>query len=173
MPLQPSLFLDRMVRFLMPYFATMTPDPALARAEILETLESYGVRTRAEILNAVQIIAFSFSALEMLAEAKETPDLSPSAKLRFRSCANGMNRASQQNEKALEKRLAYDIPNPNDTFTDEEMEEQLRQTQAIIERYRDQVDHFMTTGQHAPATQHPSGSPLLRALGDLPHPHQS
>lgn len=42
---KPSLFLERMILFLRPYFLSITPDHDLARAEILETLASYGART--------------------------------------------------------------------------------------------------------------------------------
>jgi hypothetical protein len=135
--LQPSLFLERLVRFLIPYFIGDAPDAETARAEILETLQSYGARTRAEMLNAVQIIAFSFSALDLLQEAKMT-EMSPSMRLRFHGCANNLNRSSQKNEQTLAKRLACDPPNaetsaePIDDVTDAEAEETLRLVQATL-----------------------------------------
>src|SRR4051794_33112876 len=88
-PLKPSPFLDHLVSFLLPYWATFTEDYAVARADVEETIASYGARTRAELLNAVQIIANSFAALEMLAQAKlQGQLLSPTMHLRYRSCAN-------------------------------------------------------------------------------------
>jgi hypothetical protein len=106
---QASPFLERLIRFLIPFFVSVTADSEAARAEILETLASYGARTRAELLNAVQILAFSLSSLDMLHEAKTT-DMSPSLRLRFRSCANTLSRSAQKNEQTLAKRLACDAP---------------------------------------------------------------
>jgi hypothetical protein len=74
----------------MPYFLSFSRDPAIARSEILETIQSYGVRTRAEALNAVQILAFGYSALDTLAEAGAT-EMSPAMRLRFRGSANALN----------------------------------------------------------------------------------
>lgn len=67
--LQPSRFLERIIRFLMPFFSDTAEDTEEARADIIQTLESYGTRNRAELLNAAQIIAYSFSTLDALAEA--------------------------------------------------------------------------------------------------------
>jgi len=110
-------FLERLIRFLMPYFIDIAVDTAAARAEILETIGSYGARTRSEMLNAAQIIAYGLSALEMLSDAKTT-EMSHSMRLRFRGCANGLNRAGQQNEKVLAKRLACDRPVAETPVTD-------------------------------------------------------
>jgi hypothetical protein len=89
-PFMASPFMERLIRFLVPYFIVVTPDLEAARAEVLETLASYGARTRSEMLNAIQIIAFGLSALETLGEAK-TDEMSPSMRLRFRGCANNLN----------------------------------------------------------------------------------
>lgn len=105
MSLPSSSFLNRLIRFLMPFFLDTDGDVETAQQEILETLASYGARTRAELLSAAQIVAYSMSALEALNEAKGD-DLSPAMRLRLRGCANGMNRASQQNETTLAKRIA-------------------------------------------------------------------
>lgn len=106
---RPSPFLERLIGFLMPYFHDLLPDPAAARAEILETLASYGGRSRSEVINAARIIAFSFSALDILAEAQGM-DMSASMRLRHRGCANGLNRSCQQNEQTLAKRLTRELP---------------------------------------------------------------
>ena len=122
-----SIYLDRLVCYLMPYFLPMTTNMDLARKEILETLDSYGARTRAELLNAVQIIAFSMSALDLLMAAKVDTTLSPSLQLRFRGCANNLNRSAQQAEKTLAARLKCDLPaEPVDDTTDLQTEEILR-----------------------------------------------
>ncbi|MDR3531892.1 MAG: hypothetical protein P4L90_15260 [Rhodopila sp.] len=159
-PPEASPFLDRMILFLMPYFLKITPDFDVARAEILETLASYGARTRSEVLNAVQIIAFGFSALDVLAEAKAI-EMSPSMKLRYRGCANSLNRSCQQNEKTLAKRLACDLPDaapaaePADDISEAEVQEVLQQTRAKIETYRNRLSGARpATGPHAiPASQ--------------------
>lgn len=108
---QPGRFLESIIRLLMPFFLGAAADIDAARADILHTLASYGARTRTELLHAAQIIAFSMSTLETLAEAKDG-DLSPNMRLRLRGCANGLSRSGQQNEKALDQSLAYDPPAP-------------------------------------------------------------
>ena len=110
--LQASPFLERLLAFLIPYFLGFSADLAAARAEALETLASYGARTRAELICAVQIILFSFAALDTLAAAN-MPEMSPSMRLRFRGCANNLNRSSQKTEQALAKRLAADDARPH------------------------------------------------------------
>jgi hypothetical protein len=110
--IRPGPFLNRVVIYLMPYFTAVTADEDKAEAEVLETLASYGARTRAELLKAVQIIAFSFSALEVLAEAKAGRQMPPPLRLRYFGCANALNRHSEHSEKTLEKRLKCDLPAP-------------------------------------------------------------
>ena len=84
-------------------------DSEAARAEILETLVSYGARTRAELLNAVQTIALGMTSLDMVHHAKTT-EMSPSMRLRFIGCANNLTRNSLKQEEMLTKRLACDKP---------------------------------------------------------------
>ena len=107
MPLQPSPFLEQVIRLLMPFFLSSGIDPQAVRADILDTLDCYGVRTRAQMLYAAQALAFSLSAMDTLAEAKSA-ELSTSMRLRLRGCANGLNRSVQQNEQALAARIAHD-----------------------------------------------------------------
>lgn len=103
-------FLDRVICYLMPYFLSMAPDVPTARANILETLAAYGTRTRAELLIAVRIIAFSMSALDTLAEAKLNNDFAPTLRLRFATCANNLNRSARWAETTLAARLKCDLP---------------------------------------------------------------
>ena len=109
--LKPSPFVDRLVAFLLPYWAGFTKDYAAARADVEETITSYGARTRAEQINAVQIIANSFAALEMLAQVKlQHQELSTAMHLRYRGCANSLSRSCQYAQNALDKRPACDAP---------------------------------------------------------------
>jgi hypothetical protein len=139
-----SLFMERMIRFLLPYFTVITPDLALARAEILQTLASYGARTRSEMLNTVQIIAYGFAGLEMLEEGR-AQELSPSMRLRYHGCANNLNRSCHLNEQALSKQLARDLPpaqphaEPTDNVPDAEAAHILHQAEAAIEARRNSV----------------------------------
>jgi hypothetical protein len=129
--------MERVILFLMPYFLSVCPDLDVAHAEILETLASYGGRTRAEVLNASRIIAFSFSALDMLAEAKMT-EMTVSMRLRYNGCANNLNRSCQQNENALAKRLDRDIPDaarpaePVNDVPDTDFEDAIQHAEAKI-----------------------------------------
>src|SRR5690348_7073401 len=103
-PLAPRPLADRPAALLMPYRAGVTQDYDLARADVEETIASYGAGTRAGLINAVQIIANSFAALEMLARVKlQEQELSPTLHLRYRSCANSLSRSCQHAQKALDK----------------------------------------------------------------------
>ena len=106
-----SPFLESLIRFLMPYFIGTAVGIEAARADILETLDAYGTRTRAEMLAAARIVALGMTTLDTLSQAAAA-DLSPAMKLRYRSCANGLNRAISQTEKALDQSLAREIPAP-------------------------------------------------------------
>jgi hypothetical protein len=94
-----SAFLESIIAFLLPYVITAAKDARDARTEIIETLEAYATRTRAEMLQAAHIIALGMTTLDVLAEAK-TADMSPSMRLRYRGCANGLNRSTLRTEKA-------------------------------------------------------------------------
>ena len=130
----------------MPYFIGVTPDAKAARAEALETLASYGARTRGELMNAVQVIILGFSTLETLCEASAGKNMSPSMRLRYRGCANNLNRNGQKTEQTLMKRLAREVPKPTDLtvepvndMPEAQVEETLRQTQAKIDTARDRL----------------------------------
>jgi hypothetical protein len=131
---RPGPFVNRLVGYVLPYFLAVTSDQAQAEAEVLETLASYGARTRSELVKAVQIIAFSFSALEVLAGAKMAKDLPHPVRLRFLGCANALNRHSEQSEKTLEKRLECDLPDPGKSRADTDMS--LQQARDLITVYR-------------------------------------
>jgi hypothetical protein len=104
-----SLFIERIIRFLLPYFTAISPDLDLARQEIMETLTSYGARTRSEMLNAAQTIALGgFAALDALREASAA-DMPAPLRLRFLGCANNLNRSCRLNEKALARQQAGDV----------------------------------------------------------------
>jgi hypothetical protein len=105
-------FLDMLAKFLVPYFGPlMNADMAAARQEALATVASYGGRTRAEMIHATRVIAYSLSGMTMLnAAVLPVPNMDDHLRLRIRICANAMNRSAQQDEKALAKRLACDRP---------------------------------------------------------------
>ena len=103
-PSRPGAFLETIIAFLLPYFAGAAADIDDARSEILDTLACYATRTRAEMLQAAQIIAFGMTTLDVLAEAR-VAEMSPSMRIRYRGCANGLNRSTLQTEKALDLRL--------------------------------------------------------------------
>ena len=111
MSLPPNHFLESIIAFLMPYFSIHTQDIRGARSEIIDTIASYATRTRAEMLQAAQIIALGMTTLDVLAEAK-TAEMSQSMRIRYRGCANGLNRSTLNTEKALDRRLDCDLPPP-------------------------------------------------------------
>ena len=106
---RPNSFLETIIAFLLPYFSAASRDKHEARSEIIDTLASYETRTRAEMLQAAHIIALGMTTLDVLAEAK-TAEMSQSMRLRYRGCANSLNRSTLQTEKALDQRLARELP---------------------------------------------------------------
>jgi hypothetical protein len=162
-----SACLDTIIGFLLPYFAGAAADPRSARADVVETLISYGTRTRAEFLQAAQIIALSMTTLEVLHEAKTT-EMSPSMRIRHRGNANSLNRAAVQTQKALDHSLACEVPerprppaapNPIDDMTDAEAQAMVDQARAAVEAYR---NRFAPNVAHSAPHQHSTGQ---RAAG--------
>jgi hypothetical protein len=143
---QAGQFMEHLIRFLLPFFLSFTSTDEEARAEILATLASYGPRTRQEYLHAAQIIAFGLSALDALAEAKAA-EMSPALRLRYRGCANSLNRACQQNEKALARLRACDVPaapEPRDDLSEDHLQEALLQAKARIDATRNRLSNART-----------------------------
>jgi hypothetical protein len=142
LPPRPNAFLDTIVAFLLPYFSDAAANSADVRAEIIETLAAYATRTGAEALKAAQIIAFSMSTLDTLAEAKSTA-LTPSQRIRFRGCANSLNRSALRHQDALDRRQNDNAPHARpptlDNRSDTNAQHAIGQTQAAIETARNRV----------------------------------
>lgn len=174
-PLQPSPFLERLIDFLLPYFISVCSGHSEARAEIIETLASYGACTRSELLNAAQAIAFGLSALDTLHEAK-TVKMSPSLRLRYRGCANNLNRSGRQNDQSLAKRFACNgqatakrSVEPVDDITDTQLREQIRLTHAKLAAcgiHMPKPD-FTTSVAPMPGHDQPWGSTMMQALSQI------
>lgn len=175
-PIETSPFLERLIRFLIPFFIGVTADSEAARAEILETLVSYGARTRAELLNAVQTIALGMTSLDMVHHAKTT-EMSPSMRLRFIGCANNLTRNSLKQEEMLTKRLACDKPGktnpqaePVNDVPDAEAEWTLAEIGVKIEAMRHRLFDPATEAKYGFSGQNPDqlpwGSPMMAALAN-------
>ena len=172
MSISPPPFLITIIAFLEPWFLGAGIDLAAAQTEIVETLSSYGTRSRAEIIQAAKIIAFSMASLETLKNGT-APDLSPSMRLRYRSCANGLDRSSQQNEKALVARLDCALPEaaePIDDVSDADAHDAVEAARAGIDGYRNRLAERspQPTGVHAdPVIIRPAAmvsAPLVRGF---------
>ena len=110
------------------------------------------------MLQAAHIIAFGITTLDVLAEAK-TAEMSQSMRLRYRSCANSLNRSTLQTEKALDQRLGDEIPaapaempEPIDDMRQAEIMAAIQQYKAKIDAQRPRA--HPATGPH-PATNEP------------------
>ena len=150
MALRPAAFLETIIAFLMPYFAGEVITTHEARSEIIDTLASYATRTRAEMLQAAQIIALGMTTLDVLAEAK-TAEMSPSMRIRYRGCANGLNRSTLQTEKALDLRLAGDVPMTPGPMPDPMVDLREADVKAAIEQAQAKIDTYRN-GAHSAAT---------------------
>ena len=110
-PAEPNYFVKNLVAALLPYYQAFSyPSETVLYAEILQTLASYGATSRAEMLHAALSVAFGFSALEALAEAKQDTELSPAVRQRIRNGASALNRACQQNANLLVNLRICDQP---------------------------------------------------------------
>jgi hypothetical protein len=172
-PFQASPFLERLIRLLIPFFSGVVLVSEATRTEILENLASYGARTRAELLNAVQAVAFAMSALDMLHEAKIT-GMSPAMRLRFHGCANNLSRSSQKQEQTLTQRLACDQPGgtrpatgaiskPAGDVPETAPEVTAEDVRDSLERCRQRL---FGAGDASAASQSPFGSAMLAALAE-------
>ncbi len=140
---KPNHFVESIIAFLMPYFSIHAADVRGARSEIIDTLASYATRTRAEMLQAAQIIALGMTTLDVLAEAK-TAEMSQSMRIRYRGCANGLNRSALNTEKALDRRLDCElpaatpdpVPEPVNDVSDADMQVAMEHARAAIEAHR-------------------------------------
>src|ERR1700722_1115370 len=145
MALRPAAFLETIIACLMPYFAGEATTQE-ARSEIIDTLASYATRTRAEMLQAAQIIALGMTTLDVLAEAK-TAEMSQSMRIRYRGCANGLDRSPLHTEKHRDSRLGGElppaipdpVPEPVNDVPDADMEIAMEQARAAIEAHRNSV----------------------------------
>jgi hypothetical protein len=169
MALPPNSFLETIIAFLMPYFIAASRDKNEARSEILDTLAAYETRTRAEMLQAAHIIAFGMTTLDVLAEAK-TAEMSQSMRLRYRSCANSLNRSTLQTEKALDQRLGDEIPaapaempEPTDDLREAEIMAVIQQHKANINSQRPRANP--ATAPHPAATNDPLTQTGIRNSG--------
>ena len=181
----PNPFLERIILFLMQYFLPVCSDPAVARGEILETLASYGGTSRSQVINAARIIAFSFAALETLSKSTE-PGLSPSLRLRYKGCANNLNRSCQQNERMLAERLVADAAvtqaaaEPINDVTDTEVQAAIRHASAEIDTHRDRLSGprapVLPKRKLPPAQQEDHsrlwGNAMMTILGEMGMPVQ-
>jgi hypothetical protein len=137
-----SAFLETIIVFLLPYFHIGVLDVQDARDEIVETLKANATRTRAEMLQAAQIIALGMTTLDVLAEAK-TGEMSQPMRIRYRGCANGLNRSTLHTEKALDRRLARELlpsvepmPEPVEDLPDADVDSATAFARIAIERHR-------------------------------------
>jgi hypothetical protein len=136
---RPNAYFETIIAFLMPYFSAAAADIHEARSEIIDTLTSYATRTRAEILQAAHIIALGLTTLDVLAEAK-TAEMSPSMRLRYRNCANSLNRSTLQIEKALDLRLGDEVLPASDPMRDMPEAELTAAIQQAIDTHRDRAN---------------------------------
>jgi len=159
MPPQTNRFLEHLIDFLMPFFLHIAPSIEQARAEILETLASYGPRTRQEFLHAAQIIAFGLSTLDALSEAKIT-DMPPAALPRL--CQQPQPSLPTERESPGQtadlraRRRRRPLSEPVNDISEEEIQQAVRQAKAKIEIIRKRLSNITTQPQ--------DGSAMFNAL---------
>jgi hypothetical protein len=112
-----ALILDKILAFLAPLFLEASSgDTAAAREAARALLAEHNPRTDRELRRAALIIAFDFGALDALSRSVAA-ELTLSQVLRLRGNANALNRASLQNQKALDA-LQQLEPEPSEAAAD-------------------------------------------------------
>ena len=164
----PSLLLNRVIRYLLPFFLHLTPDAQAARREVIATLAAYGARTRAELLLAAKIIAFNLSVMDTLCEVKTAEDLSPLLRLRLRACAKTLDQAARASEKALERSLRCDAPATETGTEDPNLDATGEETEAFIQHFPAEptpsTANRLANAPQADTGPHRKGSAMFDAL---------
>nr|WP_294552523.1 hypothetical protein [uncultured Rhodopila sp.] len=112
-----AVILDKILAFLAPLFLqAASGDAAAAREAARALLAEHNPRTDRELRRAALIIAFDFGALDALSRSV-ADDLTLNQVLRLRGNANALNRASLQNQKALDA-LQQLEPEPSEAAAD-------------------------------------------------------
>jgi hypothetical protein len=112
-----AVILDKILAFLAPLFLqAASGDANAAREAARALLAEHNPRTDRELRRAALIIAFDFGALDALSRSV-ADDLTLSQILRLRGNANALNRASLQNQKALDA-LQQQEPEPPEAAAD-------------------------------------------------------
>ena len=98
---------------LTPFFMDgATGDPANARAAAEVLLGSYPIETPQDLQLATECIVCAYSAMDNLRQAKTDPEMPEARRLRLRSAAASLNRASHRARRSLEVGHKYRIPAP-------------------------------------------------------------
>ncbi len=160
-PIHPSDFLvEFVVGVLAPLFmAGCSGDLSFARLSVIETINAYQARTQAELVMIAQIIGFGMAAMDNLRLSMD-PGISLSMKLRLRGGANALNRAAQQNARALEKvRRDRNLPAAYPDAAPEEDEPTQADIEATIAQARAMVKDAYARLQEVP----PNAAPPAKA----------
>jgi hypothetical protein len=105
--------MNLIVALLAPMFLVASAgDVAFARMAATETINAYSARNHADLIAVAQIVAFGLAALGSLSLSM-ADDISLSLVLRLRGNANALNRAAEQNRRALRESLPdARVPHP-------------------------------------------------------------
>jgi hypothetical protein len=87
-------------------------DPTNARAAAEALLGSYPVETPQDLQLATECIVCAYSAMDNLRQAKTDPEMPESRRLRLRSAAASLNRASHRARHSLDVRHKFRTPAP-------------------------------------------------------------
>jgi hypothetical protein len=175
-PSSTDVLIALLVTFLTPLFLTAGGDVSLARAAAYETITAYRTRNAMDLFAVVQIIGFGMAALGSLSLSMGD-GLSMSMILRLRGNAAALNRAAEQNRRALEaSRHRNQAPAdwPGHSAVVEDPEEQARYEAGVLESLR-QTQELVARANGEMANQNPSAPPpadaepaALAAAGDQP-----
>jgi hypothetical protein len=91
---------------LIPLFKVGDVDDRLARSMAISAIQAYKPETRADYINVARTIAFSATALALLAKTT-SPDMTIAEQMRTCGRANALNRSADQSERTMMQRRRY------------------------------------------------------------------
>jgi hypothetical protein len=178
LPLRPAdILINLIVAFLAPMFLSASGgNIAYARMAAFETVSAYRIRNQADLLGIAQIVGFGLAAMGSL--SLSMADGIPLAMvLRLRGNATSLNRAAEQNRRALNAARAEeeaserqaDQTGPDDvTDADAEADAAVEQAQRAAVEATDRIRARQQGASAPPVAPAPVAAPVVAPLAAAP-----
>jgi hypothetical protein len=129
-------------------------DPANARAAAETLLGSYRIETPQDLQLVTECIVCAYSAMDNLRQAKNDLEMPETRRLRLRSGAASLNRASHRARRTLEVLHKHRTPAPEQR--EAALEPSALEARAATELMREIIAQTLQHPEHSPATRTPT-----------------